>query len=55
MACHPCIERRLAGILRLGREPPVRLVPLWTCVDENADRFREARQNFDRQQRGVAA
>jgi hypothetical protein len=25
------------------------MVPLWTWIVENADRFREARQNFDRQ------
>lgn len=24
------------------------MIPLWTWIVENADRFREARQNFDK-------
>lgn len=32
-----------------GMELLVRMVPLWTWIVENADRFREARLNFDRQ------
>nr|WP_279612547.1 helix-turn-helix domain-containing protein [Paraburkholderia phymatum] len=34
-----------------GMELLVRMVPLWTWIIENADRFREARQNFDTQHR----
>ncbi|MDW9227212.1 transcriptional regulator, HxlR family [Burkholderia cepacia] len=29
----------------------VRMVPLWTWIVENADRFREARRSFDNQNR----
>lgn len=34
-----------------GMELLLRMVPLWTWMVENADRFREARQKFDRRQR----
>ncbi|GKS91342.1 hypothetical protein AVTE2539_18275 [Acidovorax sp. SUPP2539] len=36
-----------------GMELLVRMVPLWTWIVENADRFREARQRFDSQHRAA--
>lgn len=44
----PRVEYELSDA---GMELLVRMVPLWTWIVENADRFREARQNFDRQHR----
>lgn len=44
----PRVEYELSDI---GMELLVRMVPLWTWIVENADVFREARQNFDRQHR----
>ncbi|MFX8441219.1 helix-turn-helix domain-containing protein, partial [Acinetobacter baumannii] len=44
----PRVEYELSDT---GRELLVRMVPLWTWIVENADRFREARLNFDRQHR----
>lgn len=38
-----------------GMELLVRMVPLWTWIVENADHFRAARQDFDRQHRGASA
>lgn len=43
----PRVEYELSDT---GMELLVRMVPLWTWIVENADRFREARQNFDRLQ-----
>ncbi|WP_373980068.1 winged helix-turn-helix transcriptional regulator [Achromobacter sp. JD417] len=36
-----------------GMELLLRMVPLWTWMVENADRFREARQKFDRRQLAI--
>ena len=45
----PRVEYELT---EMGMELLVRMVPLWTWIVGNADRFREARQDFDsRQQR----
>lgn len=45
---------RLAGISSVAyADLLVRMVPLCTWIVENADRFREARQNFDRRHRDV--
>ena len=44
----PRVEYELSDT---GMELLVRMVPLWTWIVENADRFREARLNFDRQHR----
>jgi DNA-binding HxlR family transcriptional regulator len=44
----PKVEYELSDT---GMELLVRMVPMWTWIVENADRFREARQSFDRQQR----
>ncbi len=44
----PRVEYELSNT---GMELLVRMVPLWTWIVENADRFRQARQNFDRQHR----
>lgn len=43
----PRVEYELS---ETGMELLVRMVPLWTWIVQNADRFREARQNFDHQQ-----
>lgn len=55
----PGVANRLDGGGRMlsdtGMERLVRMVPLWTWIVENADRFREVRQNFDRQHRGASA
>ncbi|WP_199540287.1 winged helix-turn-helix transcriptional regulator [Paraburkholderia kururiensis] len=42
----PGVEYELSDT---GMELLVRMVPLWTWIVKNADLFREARQNFDRQ------
>lgn len=42
----PRVEYELSGT---GMELLLRMVPLWTWIVENADRFREARQSFDQQ------
>ena len=42
----PRVEYELS---ETGMELLVRMVPLWTWIVENADLFREARLNFDRQ------
>lgn len=42
----PRVEYEISGS---GMELLVRMIPLWTWVVENAEGFREARQNFDRQ------
>ena len=42
----PKVEYELS---ETGMELLVRMVPLWTWIVENADRFREARQSFDSQ------
>ena len=44
----PRVEYELSDT---GMELLVRMVPLRTWIVENADRFREARLNFDRQHR----
>lgn len=44
----PRVEYELSDT---GMDLLVRMVPLWTWIVENADRFREARQNFDEQHR----
>ncbi len=44
----PRVEYELSDT---GMELLVRMVPLWTWIVENADRFRDARQSFDRRQR----
>jgi DNA-binding HxlR family transcriptional regulator len=44
----PKVEYELSDT---GMELLVRMVPLWTWIVENADSFREARQNFDQQNR----
>ncbi|WP_228129974.1 winged helix-turn-helix transcriptional regulator [Acinetobacter sp. NIPH 542] len=41
----PRVEYELSDT---GMELLVRMIPLWTWIVENADRFREARQNFDK-------
>ncbi len=41
----PKVEYELSDT---GMELLVRMVPLWTWIVENADQFRDARQNFDR-------
>lgn len=41
----PRVEYELSDT---GIELLVRMIPLWTWIVENADRFREARQNFDK-------
>ena len=41
----PKVEYELSDT---GMELLVRMVPLWTWIVQNADRFREARLNFDR-------
>lgn len=46
----PRVEYELSD---MGMDLLVRMVPLWTWIVGNADRFREARQNFDRQYRNV--
>lgn len=38
------------GLSDTGMEMLVRMVPLWTWIVENADRFREARSAFDKAQ-----
>ena len=40
----PRVEYELTGI---GRELLVRMVPVWTWIVENADRFRQARSVYD--------
>lgn len=42
----PRVEYELSDT---GMELLLRMVPLWTWIVENADRFREARQSFDQQ------
>lgn len=42
----PRVEYELSDT---GMELLLRMVPLWTWIVENADRFREARQRFDQQ------
>ena len=42
----PRVEYELSDT---GMDLLVRMVPLWTWIVENADRFREARRNFDRE------
>jgi len=46
----PRVEYELSDT---GMELLVRMVPLWTWIVESADHFREARLNFDKQQRGT--
>ena len=48
----PRVEYELSDI---GMELLVRMVPLWTWIVENADSFREARQNFDQQNREASS
>ena len=48
----PRVEYELSDT---GMDLLVRMVPLWTWIVENADRFREARQNFDRAHRDTDA
>lgn len=38
------------GLSDTGMDMLVRMVPLWTWIVENADRFREARSAFDKSQ-----
>ena len=45
----PRVEYELT---EMGMELLVRMVPLWTWIVGNADRFREARQDFDSRQQG---
>lgn len=44
----PRVEYELTD---MGMELLVRMVPLWTWIVGNADRFREARQDFDSRHR----
>nr|WP_232538249.1 helix-turn-helix domain-containing protein [Comamonas testosteroni] len=37
-----------------GMELLLRMVPLWTWIVENADRFREARKSFDEKDRSTS-
>lgn len=48
----PRVEYELTA---MGMELLVRMVPLWTWIVENADRFREARQDFDGRQRDASS
>ena len=48
----PRVEYELSDT---GMELLVRMVPLWTWIVENADSFREARQNFDQQNREASS
>jgi len=43
----PRVEHELSDT---GMDLLVRMVPLWTWMVENADRFQEARQDFDLQE-----
>lgn len=47
----PRVEYELS---ETGMELLVRMVPLWTWIVENADRFREARQSFAAQSRDTS-
>ncbi|MBB2984820.1 DNA-binding HxlR family transcriptional regulator [Paraburkholderia tropica] len=44
----PRVEYELSDT---GMDLLVRMVPLWTWIVENADRFREARRSFDSKHR----
>ena len=46
----PRVEYELT---EMGMELLVRMVQLWTWIVGNADRFREARQDFDSRQQGA--
>lgn len=48
----PRVEYELSDT---GMDLLVRMVPLWTWIVENADRFREARRGFDGRQRDADA
>ena len=48
----PRVEYELTD---MGMELLLRMVPLWTWIVENADRFRAARQDFDSRPSGPSA